>query len=677
MSSTSALAPAHASAEIGRPRVSRGWFPGAALVVGLAIVAVIVATASNVSVWSLGQIHAEGASVHDVAGTYVAGWISPEWNPFVEGRFRILTPLATFVYLTSVTAIGATLVSAIGGSAAWPRVVRLLAGFLPGYLIMLGPLQLLFAGVPYLTAAWITLAATPAIAVLLHRQTLVTTARNLRDDGSYRRRWLGAAATIGGILLLCGLHRLQTGRYFMVPDSISAFLEAARQQLSGVFGSHLAQWDQQSDEWVFSAPLMFTSAHSEDYLFPLYAAEFVGLASFAALVFGVVHSLAWRRPLLVASLATGSVLAASPSIDPRYQIALIGGQNPMMWLGHPGRMVGIVGPWVALLLLGRPVSRRATIAILLATAGLAFTTVSGLAYVVVVLVCAGAWHVLRGRLPVRAGTGRARGAVVSGLALFAVAAPVVVYWGIHQADQPNSLGWILAAGAVAAVVAAVLVTLSAPRLTTAPVRPARVLTLVAAWLLTLCAGFILSNNLVGSVADGEIRATLASILPGYGVPLESRGVASAATDLHFPTFTGQECTISGHCLSFGYFLAGYGVILVLVVATWLALRQRTADQDAGARRAAFLITLGAFVASLALVDFTGVDQLTAWVFTRFIEIPYYALLAFAAAALVGSRNRVTAWVGGTVIAAWIVIPLAYSHVIPQLARNADWLIGVI
>ena len=122
---------------------------------------------------------------------------------------------------------------------------------------------------------------------------------------SYRRRWLKAAAIVVGVLLLCGVHRLQAGRYFMVPDSLSAFLEAARQQLSGVFGSHLAQWDQQSDEWIFSAPLMFTSSASQDYLFPLYAAEFVGLASFGALVFGIVHSVAVRRPRLTATVATG------------------------------------------------------------------------------------------------------------------------------------------------------------------------------------------------------------------------------------------------------------------------------------------------------------------------------------------------------------------------------------
>jgi hypothetical protein len=153
MSGASTLAPAHRAAETSEPRASRGWLPGAVLVLGLAAAWIVVAKAQGVSVRALGQIHGDSASLHEVGGTYVAGWISPQWNPFVDHRFRVLTLLASIVYLSSVTAIGATLIGAIRGGDRWPRVVRALAGFLPGYLIVLAPLQLLFAGVPYLTAA--------------------------------------------------------------------------------------------------------------------------------------------------------------------------------------------------------------------------------------------------------------------------------------------------------------------------------------------------------------------------------------------------------------------------------------------------------------------------------------------------------------------------------------------
>jgi hypothetical protein len=650
--------------------------PGVLLVVGLAAVAAFVATSSNTSIRALSQIHADAASLHEVGGTYVSGWTSPEFNPFVDGRFRLLTLLLTVVYLVSTTAIGAFFVGLIRGSERWPWAVRILAGFLPGYLIVLAPLQLLFAALGFTTAAWIALVTIPAIAVVTQRRAVLATASGLRHDRGYQRRWLLVAATIGFILLLCGLHHLQYGRYFMVPDSISDFLNTAGQQMRGVFGDHLAQWDQQSDEWVFNAPLMFYSSHGQDFLFPIYATEFVGLASFACLVFGVVHSFAWRRPLLAAGLTTGAVIASTPSILPWYHIALVGGQNPMLWLGHPGRMIGVVGPWVALLVLGRWSSPRAAVTILLATAGLAFTSSSGTLYVVAAVTLASVWRLIQGRRPGWLAS-RASTVVVTAVGLVAMATPTFAYWGIHRSGSPDRLGWALAAGAVAAGLAALVVGLTSRPGPAPALRAARTLTHPAAWLAALGTGFVLSNNLVGKLADGQVRDVLASALPGYGLPLESRGYTAITSNLHFSTYTGQECSISGHCLSFSYFLACYGLLTVLALTSWLALGQRADGEDAGPRRAAWLITVAALICSFALVDFTGVDQVSAWVLTRFIEVPYYALLGLAALAFAGSRSRVTTWTGAAVIAAWTVVPLAFSHVIPQLGRNASWLIGVI
>jgi hypothetical protein len=645
------------------------------LVAGLALATVVVATTSSVSVRVLDQIHGDSTSLHDVGGVYAAGWTSPNWNPFVDGRFRILTLLAAIVYMTSVTAIGATIVGAIRGVERWPRTVRLLAGFLPGYLIVLGPLQVLFSGVYYVTAAWISLLVLPVIAVVLHRRSLTAGIAGMRSDPEHRRSLATTGAIIGGILLLAGIYRIQAGRYFMVPDSTVAFLTTAGEQLRGVFGSHLAQWDQQSDEWVFNAPLMFTSTAGQDYLFAFYATGFVALASFAALVFGIVHSVALRRPRIAATLTMGAVLASSAAIYPWDHISLIGGQNPAMWLELPGRLAGIVAPWVALLLFSRQRSRT-TVALLLATMGLAFTTISGTTYVGVALVCAGAWHLLRGRGPARL-SGVALRFAVPALALAGWAAPMFVYWRLHEVSSPSPLAWYLVAGVAAAMSGAVLLALFAG----GPPRPLPPVRRTAAWtgagILTLGAGFVLSNNLTGNVADGRIRSTLAEILPGYGLPLQSRGVAAGASEASFPLFTGQECWISGHCLSFGYFLAGYGFITVLALAAWFALGQRSSGEDTGPLRAAWLVTVAALAASLTLVDFTGASQITAWVLTRFIEIPYYALLGFAALAFAGSRSRVTAWVGGSVIAAWTVIPLATGHVVPQIAHNADWLMEVI
>jgi hypothetical protein len=464
------------------------WLAGAVLIAGLAVVATIAAV-SGVSLVAQHHIQAGAAGLHVVGKMYVPGWTSPEYNPFVEHRLRVITPLLTIAYLLSATALGSVLVGAMRGSSRWPLAVRLLAGFLPGYLMLLGPLQLLFAAVPLVPAAWLALLGVTATAAAVHGRGAVAATRRLRDDAAGRRRLVRSSAVIAGILVLAGLHRIQMGYNFMVTDSISVFLAAAKDQLAGGFGQHLAQWDQQSDEWIFNAPLMFTSHAGRDYLFPLYATQFVGLASFGCLAFGIVHSFASRHRRLAAGLATAVVLLATPAIFPWFYAPLIGGHNPVAWLGHPGRFIAIAAPWVALLLLRRQ-GRGATIAIGLATVGLGFVTLHATVYVLAMLGAALCWTMLRGR----------------------------------------------------------------------------------------------------------------------------------------------------------------------------ALRDRAP------------LTLGA---SFLLVDFTGASMATAWILTRFLEVPFYGLLGLAAITFVGARDRVTKWVGVGVLAAWSAVPIVVNLVPLQLVRNAHWLARVI
>ena len=689
MSDTTALAPAGRAVANESPQVEPspsarrswlpGWGPGVVLVVGLAIVAALVTLADNVDLHALHIIHADGAQTHEVTQIYIAGWLSPNFNPFIEDRLRLITPLLTILYLSSVNALGLLVVDAIRGSEQWPRVIRLFAAFLPGFLMVLAPLQVLYAAVGVVTASWIALVATPVAAVLVHRRAIVGSLER-RRAGEARRPWLVPAATILGVLVVCALHRLQAGRAFMVPDSITVFLQAAQVQLQGGLGHHLAQWDQQSDEWVFNAPLMFTSRQAVDQLFAFWATQTVALASVTALIYGLVHSFAWRRRALAGALAAGAVLASTPAIYPWDNIPIVGGQNDVMWLAHPGRLVSVIAPWVALLLLGRR-SRPAMIAILLATAGLAFTTVDGTGYTVVAVICAGAWHLLRGRVRPTARPARvATAAVVHSLALVALAAPLYVYYEVHHALLPDDVGWWLIIGGALAVLAALVVALVSRRPERLPAESRTdwrvTVGYAAAAAAALAAGFILSNNLVSKFADGDLRRLIGHLLPGFDSQVLSRGIV-ANQQLHFPSFTGQECIYSGHCLSFPYFLAVYGFTIVLALAGWLALGRMSDDENVNRRRAAWLIVVASFGLSFAIIDFTGTGLGMAWVLTRFVEVPYYAILGFAAITLVGSRSRFTMVAGTAVLAAWTIIPFLNSHVLQQWVKNADWLIARI
>jgi hypothetical protein len=688
MADVAILAPAEEPAAADQSRGSRrrvpyrGWGGGAFLVAGLALVALIVAKTKGIDPGALDQIHADGTMTHEPLGQYSGGWSDPTHNPFADNRLRLLTPFLALIYLTSVGAIGAVLLRSVRGIDGWPRLVRLLAGFLPGFLIVLLPLQLLFAGIGTFTASWIALVAVPLAAVLLQRRTIVTTAGRLRRNEHHDRRTaLGVTAAAALILLICGLWRIQAGRYFMAPDSIGAFLQAADGQLAGALGGHLALWDQQSDEWVFNAPLLFTSHAGHDQLFTFWATQFVALASFAALVFGVVFSFAWRHRVLAGLLAVGLILASTPSIYPWDNAVIIGGQNPALWLAHPGRQISIVAPWIALLLIGRH-SRAGVIAILLASAGLAFTTVEGAVYTVGALLCAGVWTLLSGRWRMRSPSPRARLAgvvTIHALVIAALASPLYVYYALHHTDYQDPLAWFLVVGAGLALLAAVLLALTSRPVAAGPGgRSWRGPAALGAGVVgALVAGLFLSNNLVSDVAGGGVRRVLGDILPGYHGTVLSRSVLDTGS-LTFPSFGGTECGLSGHCISFTYFLVTYGFTLVVAFAGWLALGRIDDDARTNRLRAAWLVIVAGLVIGLALLDFTGApDLLTAWILTRFVEVPYYAVLAFAAVVFTGARNRLTLGAGVAVLALWTIIPFAGDHVVQQVVKNGDWLIGTL
>jgi hypothetical protein len=394
----------------------------------------------------------------------------------------------------------------------------------------------------------------------------------------------------------------------------------------------------------------------------------------------VVRTLAPRRAALTAALSTGAVLAATPAIHPIFYISLFGGQNPTWWVGHPGRYVGILAPWVALLLVGRVRGRGTIVAVVFLALGLGFTSVHVFAYVAVALALALLSPRIRGLRPklLSGGVPRVAVHVAAGAA---AAAPLVVYGLLRRVSSPDELAYLLLAAAIVGIGAALIGMAGASSPSTAP-RPG----LGRAWLLrilgwagVLALGFVLSNNLTNGFTHGGIRSVLGAVLPGYDHALASRGLLGETplTGLSFPTFTGQECFISGHCLSIGGFVGAYGFLMIVAGTTWLALGRLRADEETDRLRLAWLVMVAALSASFLLVDFTGAGLGVAWILTRFIEVPYYGLLVLGTIVLVGSRDRLTAGAGALVIGAWTIVPVVYNLVPLQLVKNLDWVVGLV
>jgi hypothetical protein len=651
--------------------------PALMLVVGLAVLAVVVASTGRLSPSALIDKFGTQSGLFPVNGIQVA-WDSRPFDPFsaeVVHRSWGLTIGLTIVYLGSVTALGSGIVGAVRGDDRWPRPVSVLAGFLPGYLMMLAPLQLLFAAVPYRTAAWIALAGAPVAALIVHRRAAVDSATSVARDGGARRGLGWTAVTVVTLVVVALVHRLQVDRSYLTQDSISWFVVTGADQLGGWWGSYLGQWDQQSDEWVFNAPLMFSSHNIGDLWFPFYATQAVGIASFGALAFGIVHRLARRRKRLAAGVAVAVMFGLTPAIYPWLYVPSVAGGQPLVEMGHTGRFVGIVAPWVAALVVGRR-SRPVVIALGLATLGLGFVSVNALVSVLAGVAAGLAWRAAPAR-----GVGWLRvGAFRRAMCLLPVAAVgtfVCAFWWMHVA-QPSSSAWWLVSGTVVAVTGAVVLIVVTPDRPTLAPRPA---VWAGLWSCTLVVGLLLSNNLTDAVLHGRVRHVLALVLPGYDGKLLNRPTIGDGmfNNLSFPKVSDQACLTFIPCGGVADFLAAFGLVLVLALVTWFALGPVGADAAVNVRRFALLLLVAAFGTGLLIVFFTGGDPpgptaRQPIIFSRFLEAPYYGLLALAAVTFAESRSRATAIAGTTVLILWTVIPVIATRRPEEWVRNAGWLV---
>jgi hypothetical protein len=601
----------------------------------------------------------------------------PPLSPFTDDlahRPWLLTIILMIVYLGSTAAIGNIIVGAVRGDDSWPRPVSAIAGFLPGYLMLLAPLQVLFAAVPMHTASWIALAALPIGAMALHRRTCLTSVTAVRQDRQVLRNLTWTVCGIATMTALALVHRLQAGRFFLTQDSIQWLLGAAGFELQRGSGPYLAQWNVQSDEWLFNAAPMFSSHNIGDMWFPIYATQCVSVASLLALVFGIVHRLARRRKALAAGLTTAVVFGSTLAIYPWIYIPIVIGGQPLVQLGHPGRHVGIVAPWIALLLFGRQ-RRAVVIALAFATLGLGFVSLHVLLSVLAAVVIALIYRAVRASRPAWADVRGFRIGVYL-LPVAALGAIAGAFW-MDRFQPPASAAWWLVLGGLVAVVGAFAIGAVTAR-QPARLLPTRAPAWIGAWLAAMFAGLLLSNNLTQGLLHDHIRSFLGAVLPGYQKPLLNRGqIVAPGRDvlfgLSFPKVSSSACQSVIACGGFADFLAAFGVLFILVLVTWISFGPLTSDAVLNARRAALLILVAGLGLGLVIVFFSGTPSTAqAIIYTRFLEIPYYGLLALATIAFVESQNRVTAIIGTSMLVLWTAIPLLASEWPQQMARNADW-----
>jgi hypothetical protein len=651
--------------------------PATALILGLGAVAAIVASKPGLSPSMLRGADSATWDLYPVGGrpeVYQAPPISPFSDAFAH-RPWVLTLGLTIIYLSSTTAIGSIVVRELRGNDTWPRPLSAIAGFLPGYLMVLAPLQLLYAAVSLQTASWIAITALPIAAVALHRHALAASATSALHDRRALRTLTFTASGVAAMVALAMVHRLQAGQFFLTQDSIFWLLAAGVRQLRDGLGPYLLQWTQQSDEWVFNAPLMFTSHNIGDLWFPVYATQCVSVASFLALVFGIVHRLARHRKNLAAAVTTAAVFGSTLAIYPWLYVTIVAGGQPLVQLGHPGRHIGIIAPWIALLLL-RPHRPSTTTALAFATLGLGFVSLHVLLDVLAAISAALIWRTMRGHavawMDVR---GFRVGMCI--LPVIALGAMACAFWWLGKEPASASAAWWLVIGTIIATAGAFGIGAATPRLST-PATPEHAPAWIAAWLAALVGGLLLSNNLTDSLFHIQTRTLLGTVLPGYAGPPLIRGGLNGLGDgvvhgLSFPSLSDPACGAFIQCGGLANFLAAFGVLFVLVLVVWISLGPLTADAALNVRRFALLIMVAGLGLGLLIVFFTGAPTVAAvLIYSRFLEVPYYGLLALAALTFAESRNRVTAITGTSMLILWTVIPLIATHWPEQMLRNTGW-----
>lgn len=650
-----------------------GWAPAGILVIGL--VALLGLAASDEQLSRAMSVAGSGREwdLYPVGGLlevfdYLE--IGP-WEPGLARRPWWLTLGLTTTYLTSVAAIGAPLARIALGRRTWPAPVVALAGFLPGYVMVLAPLRILFSAVHYSSAAWVAVAAMPVVAGAIHRRAIRSWLGGLRAR-SPSLKGSGIVVLCAGLIAFAFAHRLQAHQFFLTQDSIQTVVKAAIYQLEGSYGPYLAQWNLQSDEWVFNAPLMFTSRNVGDLWFPIYATQCVSLASFLVLIYTVVHRLTARRQALAGVLATAAVFGMSLAIQPWLYVTTIIGGQPVSEVGHPGRQVAMLAPVFAVL--GVAGMRRSwTVPICLATIGLGFITINGLLWVLVAVAVACAWRWLPAASAPSVVSRTTKAVAYCGPVVTMVAVVLALHVGPTDTSAAGIAWALLAAGAIA--VLAALCTMAE----TSRAERARSVRLsvraLASWLPAAALGLVLSVNLTADLLHGSLRKALGAVLPGFNAIVLRREDLEHGQlqDISFPRLSYDGCETFVTCRGGWTFLAGIGVLLVLALATWAGSGQiRPGAVGATARLVALALCLAGFCFGWILVLFVGGSLEQSIIASRLLEVPYYGIIVLAAMTFAESRSRVTAATGCAVMAAWTIGPLVAVQWPEQVARNTGY-----
>jgi hypothetical protein len=603
-------------------------------------------------------------------------WETTLFNPFPGGQIKSAYLWMVAYYLGATTLFGMLLIQSVTRGAgtvpaAWPSL-----GYLAGYLALVFINRFITILFSHQWAVGLTLFAPlpPAVWFLWTQRLLAR--------GDLRRMAVGALQLLLVFFVLL-VFELEFGRNFMAGDSTIFFLRQLGNILPQLdLSAHLPLVDQQYDEVSYSYPLIFHSLGRSVFLFPFWVVNSLGKAAAVLVLYGFVCGrIEGKRAPWLAAIGILYLFLGSPTLRPIDYISLFGGQNPLVYNGHIGRMIGLVIPVLIIDLLGpRRASQGRSVALgipaaILIGLGLGGTSVHNILFAGVFLVAAYVFAIWA-RSPnqkrsVSAGRNFA-------FLAFLLAAPWITYLGYWATRGFRGVLLIAALGLGAYLVFPPKRAWSWPQLR-GGIFNQPFLSLLCVVVLAYAASVFLGNCFLPVTLQLLKITGLQSFFPSvYSEPFWSRHLVALAVKWFVPMECGSYP--SYHCSSLAAYATYYGLFtFAAALLFWVFNR----PQKSEASNVEFLfyhrlllLLCVLFCWALFVTDFVNGPAIE-WVKNRFTEIPYYLVFLILPIGIGQVRKRTNAIVLASLMLLWAVLPFVVNYGPQQWLVNFKYLLDYL
>jgi hypothetical protein len=279
------------------------------------------------------NFHFDSVQVWAIAVEHVPGWYSNKFNPFNDYDLQIFAFLMFALYyvlsLWCFTQVTRRILNNLKINNI-PISQLFVINFLLSYLVfgMISRIAIFFP-------IWVTAYIFIVIVIILSYK-----------DSIYNLKALKLFNFNAEIKSLCGIivvfifnfvWNIQSGRNFLVPDSNTTFLELQKTFYNSESIAPVV--NKQTDELYFN---LIPSHFLGENKFALSYLVTIALFKTSFTIFIYVFAKSLLRNSALTFLYLASIFFGSNIIFSQFYSSLVGGQNPLLYLGHPGRYYSLI-----------------------------------------------------------------------------------------------------------------------------------------------------------------------------------------------------------------------------------------------------------------------------------------------------------------------------------------------